>query len=98
MIISTKKGTPKEELEKNLGTIAKSGSEQFLREREAERADGEDARDNTAEAAERAQKRKKEREARQQKFEATLQERVEAQKRYEESQKNKDSGLSKLYR
>ena len=39
MIISTKKGTPKEELEKNLGTIAKSGSLDFKTENQSDNID-----------------------------------------------------------
>ena len=54
IVTDTGVGMTEQEMIDNLGTIAKSGSEQFLREREAERADGEDARDKTAEAAERA--------------------------------------------
>ncbi len=49
------------------------------------------------EAEARAQKRREEREAHQKKLEKSLEERVEAQKRYEESQKNKDSGLAKFF-
>ena len=41
--------------------------------------------------------RRKDREAKQQQFEKSLEERSEAQKRYEDRQKEKSSGLAKYF-